>query len=412
MTTKRNYYEVLGVSREASGDEIKKAYRRLVMQHHPDRNPGNAEAESVFKQIQAAYEVLSDTAKREQYNQQTYGRSQKTNNQFYNDSSGAGKTYDFHFPDIDDIDPIHARDDLFAKARQYTQSQQKPPKRGSNVHYELEISFEQVVRGTTINLEVPAVKVCHVCDGLGTKLGASTQTCPVCGGFGRVKPNGFALSEFDVLLGDPNSFQTCSRCHGWGTIVDEYCITCHGSGQIEYMKTVAVQIPAGVDTGTHIRLKNAGQLGENGGAAGDLYVIIKVRENPLFTREKDDLHYQMLMSVATAALGGAIEVPLFHSSASAQVKIPAGTQSGQVFKLKNKGIPHLNQQGSGDLFCHALLEVPRNLTEEQKDLLRQFELSTPPAKALVHDPELEKKSWISRVVNLFKGNTPESEKEN
>lgn len=407
MTTKRNYYEVLGVSREASGDEIKKAYRRLVMQHHPDRNQGNAEeAELLFKQIQSAYEVLSDTTKREQYDQQTSGRSQSKNSQ---SSQTAGQAYDFRFQDLDD-DLLRGGkyDDFFAKARQYTKSQHKPPKRGDNIHYELEIALEQVAQGTTINVNIPATKVCHVCDGLGSKLGASTRTCPVCGGFGKVKPNGFALSELDLLLGDPTTFQTCSRCHGWGTVVDEYCATCQGTGQVEHTKTVTVQIPAGVDTGTHVRLKNAGKLGENGGSAGDLYVVIKVRPHAFFVREKDDLHYQMPMSVAVAALGGTIEIPTL--SGSAQVKIPAGTQSGKIFRLKYKGLPRLNHPGMGDLFCHAVLETPCHLTEEQKDLLRQFELNAPSVKALVHDdPETEKKSWFKRVVKFFKGSPSESE---
>ncbi len=349
--SKRDYYEVLGVAKNASDDEIKKAYRKQAMKYHPDRNPDDKSAEEKFKEAKEAYEVLSDGDKRAAYDQ--FGHEginpQGGPGGFGGFGGGAGG---FDFSDI--------FEGIFGGAAGGGRGRSNVY-RGADLRYNLEIALEEAARGTETKIRIPTLEECETCHGSGAKPGTQPTTCPTCQGHGQVRmQQGF----FSIQ-------QTCPRCHGSGKIVAEPCATCHGPGRVKKHKTLSVKIPAGVDEGDRIRLAGEGEAGVNGGPPGDLYVQIHLKAHPLFKRDGDDLHCEMPVSFATAALGGEVEIPTLDGHA--RLKVAAETQSGQVLRLKGKGIKGVRSSGPGDLYCHVVVETPVKLSARQKELLREFE---------------------------------------
>ncbi|HEY6897777.1 MAG TPA: molecular chaperone DnaJ, partial [Rhodocyclaceae bacterium] len=347
---KRDFYEILGVNRDASDDEIKKAYRKLAMKYHPDRNPDNPKAEDQFKEAKEAYEILSDGQKRAAYDQ--YGHAGVDPSM----GGGAGGAGMGGFADA--FSDIFG--DIFGGARGGGGGRSNVY-RGADLRYNLEVSLEDAARGSETRIRIPTMEECEPCSGTGAKKGTEAKTCPTCGGHGQVRmQQGF----FSIQ-------QTCPKCHGTGRYIPTPCPSCHGAGRVKTHKTLSVKIPSGIDEGDRIRLSSEGEPGINGGPAGDLYVQIHLKEHAVFQRDHDDLHCEMPISFTTAALGGEIEIPTLDGVA--RIKIPAETQSGKVFRLRGKGIKGIRSIGHGDLLCHVVLETPVNLTDRQKELLREFE---------------------------------------
>ncbi|MEY4599410.1 MAG: chaperone protein DnaJ [Pseudomonadota bacterium] len=369
---KKDYYEVLGVNRDASEDELKKAYRKLAMKWHPDRNPDNPKAEEHFKEAKEAYEILTDAQKRAAYDQFGHAGVDPS----AGGAAGAGAGFGDAFGDI--------FGDIFGgggggRGRSTVY-------RGADLRYNLEISLEEAARGTETRIRIPAMEECETCHGSGAKPGTKPTTCTTCNGHGQVRmQQGF----FSIQ-------QTCPRCHGTGKMVANPCGTCSGSGRVKKHKTLAVKIPAGVDEGDRIRLSGEGEAGVNGGPTGDLYVVIQIKQHSVFTRDHNDLHCEMPISFTTAALGGEIEIPTLDGYA--KIKIPAETQSGKVFRLRGKGIKGVRSTAHGDLMCHVIVETPVSLTSRQKELLQEFE-SISNKDAARHNPRA--KSWMDRVKEFF-----------
>ncbi|ABM00713.1 MULTISPECIES: molecular chaperone DnaJ [Shewanella] len=360
--SKRDYYEVLGVGRDASEREIKKAYKRLAMKYHPDRNPGDKEAEASFKEVKEAYEILTDTDKKAAYDQ--FGHAGVDPNRGGGGFGGGGDFGDI-FGDV--------FGDIFGGGRRGGQRQAA---RGSDLRYNLELSLEEAVRGLTKELKVPTLVGCDSCDGSGAKKGSSATTCGTCHGMGQVQMRqGFFAVQ-----------QTCPTCHGRGKIIKDPCSKCHGNGRVEKTKTLSVKIPAGVDTGDRIRLAGEGEAGEFGAPPGDLYVQVTVREHPIFVRDGNNLYCEVPISFAKAALGGEIEVPTLDGKVS--LKIPAETQTGRMFRLRGKGVKSVRSHAVGDLLCKVVMETPVNLSERQKELLREFEASLT-GESKKHSPKAE-----------------------
>lgn len=344
---KRDYYEVLGIAKGASDDEIKKAYRKLAMKYHPDRNPDNKEAEEKFKEVQLAYDVLSDTSKRQAYDQ--YGHAGVDPNQGMGGGAG-GANFGDMFGDI--------FGDIFGGGRRSSGPQVY---RGNDLKYSLEITLEQAAAGYDTEIRIPSYEECKTCHGTGAKKGTSPITCRTCHGNGQVY---MQQGPFRVQ-------QTCPTCHGTGKEIKEPCDTCHGEGRVRKSKTLAVKIPAGIDDGMRIRSTANGEPGVNGGPPGDLYVEIHLKKHAIFEREGNDLHCEVPMPFATAALGGILQVPTL--SGKGEITIPEGTQTGKVFRLRGKGIKEMRGSHHGDLYCHVFIETPIKLTDDQKELLRQFQ---------------------------------------
>jgi molecular chaperone DnaJ len=345
---KRDYYEVLGVHRNASDVEIKKAYRKLALQCHPDRNPGDAEAERRFKEVAEAYEVLADPARRAQYDQ--FGHAGESGFR----SQGGG---DFDFRS-------HV-DDLFSEIFGDIFGQRRPrgprAERGADLRYNLTVDFEEAVFGCTRDVEIPVRRACAECGGSGARRGTSPSACPECQGHGRVR---FQQGFFSVE-------RECPRCGGEGRIAMDPCPECRGRGRSQQHRKLSIRIPAGVETGTRLRVAGEGEAGAHGGPAGDLYVVLSVRPHPLFQRHGQDLLCEVPISMTQAALGAELEVPTLEGPARAQV--PAGTQHGEVLTLKGKGIPRGDRGRRGDLKLVLQVEVPKRLTARQAELLREFE---------------------------------------
>jgi molecular chaperone DnaJ len=375
MAAKRDYYEVLGVNRDASDEEIKKAYRRLAMKHHPDRNPDNPKAEEHFKEAKEAYEILSDASKRQAYDQ--YGHAGVDPNAAGAGFGGAGMGgFADAFSDIFG-DIFGGRGGGGGRSNVY---------RGADLRYNLEVSLEEAARGTETRIRIPTMAECDTCHGTGAKKGTEPKTCPTCGGHGQVRmQQGF----FSIQ-------QTCPKCHGSGRYVADPCGTCHGAGRVKQHKTLSVKIPAGIDEGDRIRLSGEGEPGVNGGPPGDLYVQIHLKPHTVFQRDHDDLHCEMPVSFATAALGGEIEIPTLDGVA--RLKVPPETQTGKVFRLRGKGIKGVRSIGHGDLLCHVVVETPVRLTERQKELLREFE-EISQDDASTHNPKAQ--GWLDRVREFF-----------
>ncbi|HCN91399.1 MAG TPA: molecular chaperone DnaJ [Oxalobacteraceae bacterium] len=377
---KRDFYEILGVAKNASDDEIKKAYRKLAMKYHPDRNPDSKGSEDKFKEAKEAYEMLSDTQKREAYDR--YGHAGVDPNMGGGGGFGGNGAGGF----ADAFGDIFG--DIFGGggARGGRSSGGPQVYRGADLRYNLEISLEQAAHGFDTTIRVPSWDACEVCDGSGAKPGTAPATCPTCGGHGQVRmQQGF----FSIQ-------QTCPKCHGTGKIIPTPCTTCSGAGRIKRNKTLEVKIPGGIDDGMRIRSSGNGEPGMNGGPPGDLYVEIHIKPHPVFQRDGDDLHCEMPISFSKAALGGEIEVPTLNGKAS--FTIPEGTQSGKTFRLRSKGIKGVRSGYAGDMFCHVVVETPVKLTERQKELLRDLEHLTAEGGAK-HNPQ--SKSWKDKVKEFF-----------
>jgi molecular chaperone DnaJ len=369
---KKDYYEVLGVNRDASDDELKKAYRKLAMKWHPDRNPDNPKAEEHFKEAKEAYEVLTDASKRAAYDQYGHAGVDPTA------AAGAGAGFGSFSDAFGDI-----FGDIFGGGGGRTRSNVY---RGADLRYNLEISLEEAARGTETRIRIPAMEECATCHGSGAKPGTSPTTCTTCGGHGQVRmQQGF----FSIQ-------QTCPKCHGSGKIVASPCATCNGAGRIKQHKTLSVKIPAGVDEGDRIRLSGEGEAGVNGGPSGDLYVVIHIKPHAVFQRDHNDLHCEMPISFTIAALGGEIEIPTLDGYA--KIKVPAETQTGKVFRLRGKGIKGVRSSTQGDLMCHVVVETPVSLTARQKELLQEFEAINQKDSGR-HNPKA--KSWMDKVKEFF-----------
>jgi molecular chaperone DnaJ len=368
---KRDYYEVLGVNKDASEDDVKKAYRKLAMKFHPDRNPDNPKAEEHFKEAKEAYEILTDANKRAAYDH--YGHAGVDPSA----AAGAGGAGFGGFSDA--FGDIFS--DIFGGGRSRSSVY-----RGADLRYNLEVSLEDAARGTETRIRIPAMEECETCKGTGAKPGTQPVTCTTCTGHGQVRmQQGF----FSIQ-------QTCPRCHGSGKMIQNPCSPCSGSGRVKKHKTLSVKIPSGVDEGDRIRLSGEGEAGVNGGPPGDLYVVIHIKPHPVFTRDHNDLHCEMPISITTAALGGEIEIPTLDGSA--KIKVPAETQSGKVFRLRGKGIKGVRSNAHGDLLCHVVVETPVNLTARQRELLQEFE-SISGKDTERHNPRA--KSWMDKVKEFF-----------
>lgn len=378
--SKRDYYEVLGVSKNASAAELKKAYKRLAMKYHPDRNAGDkeAEAEKNFKEAKEAFEILNDEQKRAAYDQ--FGHAGV-------DQSMGGGPGGFHggngnFSDI--FGDVFS--DIFGGGRGPGGGPRA--NRGSDLRYNLEMSLEDAVNGKSVKIRVPTFVSCTTCNGTGAKKGSSAQTCSTCHGQGQVRmQQGF----FSVQ-------QTCPTCHGKGTVIKDPCGACHGQGRVQEHKTLSVKIPPGVDTGDRIRLAGEGEAGENGGPAGDLYVQVNVMAHEIFSREGEHLFCEVPIPFTVAALGGELEVPTLGGKV--MLKIPAGTQTGKMFRMRGKGVKPIRGTTNGDLLCRVIVETPINLTENQKDLLKQFEEAVG-GHGSKHSPNSN--NWVNGVKKFFEG---------
>jgi len=368
---KRDYYEVLGVSRTASADEIKKSYRRLAMKHHPDRNENDAGSEGKFKEAKEAYDVLKDTEKRATYDRFGHDglRAQP----------GAGGGYSAEgFGDI--FGDVFG--DIFGGGRQRSSQ----VFRGADLGYELRLNLEKAVRGDSVTIDIPTQVACETCGGRGAKKGTDPVTCSTCGGAGQVRmQQGF----FSIQ-------QTCPACKGAGTTIGDPCDDCHGHGRKRKSKTLSVKVPAGVDDGDRIRLSGEGEAGRNGGPPGDLYVEIRVNPHKLFTRDGANLACEVPISIATATLGGEVELPTLDGNVA--LKVPSGTQSGKTFRLRGKGVVTVRDARIGDLFAKVLVETPVHLTTEQKDLLHQFDESIQEGGEK-HSPRAG--GWLDTVKRFF-----------
>jgi molecular chaperone DnaJ len=374
--SKRDYYEILGVNRNASEAEIKKAYRRLAMKYHPDRNPDNTTAEEQFKEAKEAYEVLTDERKRAAYDQ--FGHAGVDPSAGAGAAGGAGFGAGASFADI--FGDVFG--DIFGGATRGGAH----VNRGADLRYNLDLSLEEAVRGTTVKIRVPTLVMCNSCGGSGAKKGSSPTTCTTCGGHGQVRmQQGFFSLQ-----------QTCPRCHGRGTIIADPCSTCHGQGRVEDQKTLSVKIPAGVDNGDRIRLAGEGEAGEAGAPPGDLYVQINVREHPIFAREGNHIYCEVPINFITAALGGELDVPTLNGRV--KLKIPEGTQAGKIFRMRGKGVKSVRGGTVGDLLCRVVVETPVNLTARQKEILQEFD-STIKDTHSKHSPKTH--SWLDGVKKFF-----------
>ncbi|MCL1050932.1 molecular chaperone DnaJ [Shewanella abyssi] len=360
--SKRDFYEVLGVGRDASEREVKKAYKRLAMKFHPDRNPGNKEAEASFKEAKEAYEILTDSDKKAAYDQ--FGHAG------VDPSRGGGGHGGADFGDV--FGDVFG--DIFGGGRRG--GGQRQAARGSDLRYNLELSLEEAVKGLSKELRIPTLVACEPCDGSGAKKGSKPTTCGTCHGQGQVQMRqGFFAVQ-----------QACPTCHGRGKIIKDPCNQCHGEGRVEKSKTLSVKIPAGVDNGDRIRLSGEGEAGEYGAAPGDLYVQVSVREHAIFQRDGNNLYCEVPISFSKAALGGEIEVPTLDGKVN--LKIPTETQTGRMFRMRGKGVKSVRSHAVGDLLCKVVMETPVNLNERQKALLVEFE-ATLTGQSKKHSPKAD-----------------------
>lgn len=355
--SKRDYYEVLGVTREASTEEVKKAYRRSAMKYHPDRNPDDAQAEVMFKECKEAYEVLSDDGKRRLYD--AHGHAA-----FEAGMGGGGG------PGAADMGDIFG--DIFGNI--FGGGGARAPRRGADVGYVMELDLEEAVSGIEKRIEIPTLSNCETCHGSGSEDG-KVETCTTCGGRGQVR----------MQRGIFTMQQACHVCGGRGQIIRNPCKTCHGAGRVEDVKTLSVKIPAGVDSGDRIRLAGEGEAGPAGTPPGDLYVEVRVREHAIFQRDGDDLHCEVPIRISQAALGDVVRVPTLGGDA--EIRIPSETQTGKLFRLRGKGVKSVRSRAPGDLYCRVVVETPVNLTVEQRELLEKFEATFVGEEGRKHSPK-------------------------
>jgi molecular chaperone DnaJ len=367
--SKRDYYEILGIGRDADEQQVKSAYRKLALQHHPDRNPDNPEAEERFKEAAEAYSVLSDGQKRAAYDRFGHAGLQ-----------GAGQGFDPNaFTDFSDIiGDFFGFGDLFGGGRRRSRGQ-----KGEDVRYDLEVGFEDAVFGMSAEIQVPRMEACSRCNATGAEPGSGSSTCSTCHGRGQIL---YQQSFLSVR-------RTCHTCGGSGQIIRNPCRQCHGQGYQQVSRKLKVQIPPGVDDGNRLRLAHEGQPGSNGGPPGDLYVFLKVKEHPFFDRRENDLHCTIPVNIGQAALGDEIEVPTLEGPY--RLKIPEGTQTGAQFRLRHKGVPIVNSGGRGDLYVHVEVKVPTKLSREQRKLLEQLRETLP-----VENQPAEK-SLLGKVKDYF-----------
>ena len=346
--SKRDYYEVLGVARDASEEDLKKAYRRCAMKHHPDRNPGDAAAEAAFKECKEAYEVLADPSRRRAYDAHGHAAFE------HDMGGGAGQG-----PDMNDI---------------FGGGGARAARRGADVGYVMELDLEEAVAGIEKRIEIPTLVACDPCKGTGSADGR-VETCGTCGGRGNVRMQRgiFAMQ------------QACPACGGRGQTIRNPCTECHGAGRVEEEKVLSVKIPAGVDNGDRIRLTGEGEAGPPGTPPGDLYVEVRVREHDIFQRDGDDLHCEVPIRISQAALGDTVRVPTLKGEA--EIRIPAETQTGKLFRLRGKGVKSVRSRSEGDLYCRVVVETPVNLTPEQRELLEKFEATFIGEEARKHSPK-------------------------
>lgn len=351
MAQKRDYYEVLGVSRSASEEELKKAYRKLAMKYHPDRNPGDKQAEEHFKEASQAYQILSDAEKRAQYDR--FGHAA------FEHGAGPGG-FDFSSAGFEDLfGDIFG--DFFGTGRSRGRSRAR---RGEDLRYDLDITFEEAIFGTEKVIKIPRLASCEDCRGRGTKGGTERSACPACQGSGQIR---FQQGFFTIA-------KTCGQCGGQGTVVRDPCRTCGGSGVTQKTTALNIKIPAGVDNGSRLKLRQEGEAGRGGGPPGDLYVVVSVQDHPLFVRQGHDILCEVPIGFPQAALGTEIDVPTVEGKV--KMKIPAGSQSGTIFRLKGKGAPHVHGHGRGDQLVRVVVEIPRKLSAKQRELLEEFARSS------------------------------------
>ncbi|MCW5772794.1 MAG: molecular chaperone DnaJ [Rhodospirillaceae bacterium] len=380
--SKRDFYEVLGVDRKADDAAVKKAYRSKAMQFHPDRNPNDKAAEQKFKEVNEAYEILKDPQKRAAYDQFGHAAFDPAagappGGGFRPGQGGAEFNFGGGFADI--FEDIFG--DITGRGRR---QQQRGPERGQDLRYDLEVSLEDAFKGKKATIRVPTAVRCDACSGTGGEGGARPKTCPTCGGRGRVRATqGFFTIE-----------RSCAACHGTGEVVDKPCKTCHGEGRLVHDKTLAVNIPAGVDEGTRIRLAGEGEAGLRGGPAGDLYIFVSIAPHELFQRDGAHIYCHVPISMVTAALGGAVEVPTVEGT-RARVTVPAGTQSGEQFRLRGKGMTKLQSALRGDMIIEVAVETPANLTAKQKQILEEFK------KAGGEDASPKAKNFFAKVKQIW-----------
>lgn len=370
--SKRDYYEILGISRNASEGELKKAYRKLAMKYHPDRNPGDHQTEEKFKEIQEAYSALSDQQQRAAYDQ------------FGHAGMGAGARGGFNFNDVfGDIGDIFG--DIFGGRRGgpgHSQAQ-----RGADLRYNLELSLENAVHGTSVQIRIPTLTSCDECHGSGSKAGSKPSTCKTCDGVGQVRiQQGFFTIQ-----------QTCPTCHGEGRVITDPCKKCRGQGRIQHSKTLSVKIPAGIDEGDRIRLTGEGEAGVHGAPSGDLYVQASIKEHQLFKREGQHLYVEVPVSFMTAVLGGEIQIPTLEGPVN--LHIPTETQSGKVLRLRGRGLKGMRGGVAGDLFCKIMVETPVNLSAKQKTMLRELQENLTGEHKTEHHPRFH--NWLEQAKHFF-----------
>lgn len=375
--SKKDYYEVLGIDRNATEGDIKKAYRTLAKKYHPDLNPGNKEAEHKFKEVNEAYEVLSDSQKRSNYDQ--FGHAGNDPNGFGGFSSGG-------------FDGFGGFEDIFStffggSSGFGSSSRRRGPQKGADIREDIVLKFEEAAFGKKVDIRVTRMEDCHTCDGSGAKPGTQVKTCGKCGGSGQVQ------YTQNTPLGRFVNVKTCDKCNGSGEIIDSPCSTCHGSGKEQKTRTISVNIPAGVDNGSILPLRGEGEPGEKGGRRGDLYVYIHVKPHPIFTREVNNIYCDVPVTFAQAALGYELEVPTLDGKV--KYSIPEGTQTGTVFRLRDKGVPNVNGRGRGDQYVKIKVEVPRKLNKEQKELLQKF------AEISGEEVHEQTKGFFEKVKDVF-----------
>ncbi len=365
---KRDYYEVLGISRSSNADEIKKAYRKLALKHHPDRNPGNKQAEEAFKEASEAYEVLSDPQRKSQYDQ--FGHVADNFGGGGNPFQGSG------FGDI--FGDVFS--EFFGGSTRRSGSRGQP---GSDLSYNLDLTFEQAAFGYSTELVIPRMELCDSCGGSGAKSSKDIEVCPICNGSGqqRIQQGFFSVST------------TCSQCRGNGKLIKNPCPKCNGRGRSNVKKKLKVNIPAGIDTGARVKLTGEGEAGSNGGRRGNLYLIINVLEHPIFERDGYDVFCKVPISITQATLGTDLEVPTLEGKA--RITVPQGTQNDRIFRLKQKGIPRLQRTGKGDLYVRIVVEIPTNLNRKQKELLEEF------AAISGEDCTPMKKSFMEKIKDFL-----------
>jgi molecular chaperone DnaJ len=372
---KRDYYDTLGIARTAADAEIKTAYRKLAMKHHPDRNPGDKECEHKFKEVTEAYEVLKDGDKRAAYDRFGHAAFEQGAG---GGAHGFGADFASTFADI--------FDDFFGMGGRRGRGGGR--ERGNDVRYTMEISLEEAFSGKTAQVRMPTSVTCELCSGSGAKGGAKPKTCPTCAGHGKIRQTqGFFTLE-----------RTCPACHGRGQVIDDPCPSCAGSGRVQRDRALSVNIPAGVEDGTRIRLAGEGDAGARGGPAGDLYIFLSVGGHDFFQRDGADLHCRVPISMVAAALGGEMEVPTIDGGKT-RLKIPEGSQSGRRFRLQAKGMPVLRTKQTGDMYVQVMVETPQNLTKRQRELLSEFE------RLSSKDTQPEAAGFFGKVKEFF-GNRP------